>query len=160
MSDKDDPRPPASEGTIKALTTLYRKNPDSPYHDLKPNSRAPCTTSRSDLLEKTVGDRQLARLNGNDFRRWYKKLREPAPPKKDGDPVAPERIRRAFKAMQLLRIAVKFGVTVDVKECVRLATILGNMRFESPGAREVFVTFEQSAAIIAKAIEMGRPSIA
>ncbi|MBB3937894.1 site-specific integrase [Aureimonas phyllosphaerae] len=159
LSDKDDPRPCRFEGTIKALTTLYRKNPDSPYHDLKPNSRAMYDESL-DLLEKTVGDRQLARLNGNDFRRWYKKLREPAPPKKDGDPVGPERIRRAFKAMQLLRIAVKFGVTVDVKECVRLATILSNMRFESPGAREVFVTFEQSAAIIAKAIELGRPSIA
>ncbi len=159
LSDKDDPRPSRFEGTIKALTTLYRKNPDSPYHDLKPNSRAMYDESL-DLLEKTVGDRQLARLNGNDFRRWYKKLREPAPPKKDCDPVAPERIRARLQGDaapahrgEVRRHGGREGVR-SPRDDPR------NMRFESPGAREVFVTFEQSAAIIAKAIEMGRPSIA
>ncbi|WP_040408770.1 site-specific integrase [Aureimonas ureilytica] len=159
ISNDKGTRPKRFDGTLRGLITLYRKSADSSYRDIKPNSRAMYDESL-DLLEKTVGDRQLARLSGSDFRRWYKKLREPAPPKKEGDLPGPERIRRAFKAMQLLRITIKFGVTENVPECVRLATILANMRFEAPGAREIFVTFEQSAAIIAKAIEMKRPSIA
>ncbi|WP_062111084.1 hypothetical protein [Aureimonas sp. AU40] len=159
LSEQTNPRPKRFDGTIKGLTTLYRKSKDSPYHDLKPNSRAMYDESL-DLLERTVGDRQLARLSGSDFRRWYKKLREPAPPKKEGELPGPERVRRAFKAIQLLRISIKFGVTENLAECVRLATVLEAMRFEAPPARETFLSFEQSAAIIARAIEMKRPSIA
>ena len=141
------------DGTLRGLITLYRKVDESPYFSVKHNTRRMYDESL-DLLERTVGDRQLARLNGGDFRRWYKKLREPREP--DG----PERMRRAFKAMQLLRIAVKFGVTEDLPECVRLATILEAMRFESPSTRSAFVTYAQSEAIIRKAIELERPSIA
>ncbi|WP_244492079.1 site-specific integrase [Aureimonas sp. AU12] len=159
ISNDKGAKPKRFDGTLRGLITLYRKSPDSPYRDLKPNSRAMYDESL-DLLERTVGDRQLVRLNGGDFRRWYKKLREPAPAKTDDAPIGAERIRRAFKAMQLLRIAIKFGVTVDVPECTRLAIILAAMRFEAPGTRQAFVTFEQSKAIIEKAIEMGRPSIA
>jgi hypothetical protein len=141
------------DGTLRGLITLYRKTPESPFHALKDNSRRMYGESL-DLLETAVGDRILARLNGADFRRWYTKLREPR------DEGGPERVRRAFKAMQILRIVVKFGVTMDIPECARLAAILAAMRFASPAARSEFVTFEQSSAIILKAIEMGRPSIA
>ncbi|KTQ85104.1 integrase [Aureimonas ureilytica] len=159
ISNDKGTKPKRFDGTMRGLITVYRKSPDSAYQDLKANSRGMYDESL-DLLEKTVGTRQLARLSGADFRRWYKKFREPAPPKKPGELPGPERIRRAFKAMQLVRIVIKFGVTENIPECVRLATILENMRFEAPRAREAFVTFAQSSAIIAKAIEMGKPSIA
>jgi len=123
-----------------------------------------------DLLEVTVGKRRLAKLTGLDFRRWYNELKAPiehtekeiAAAKKAGVPLSskPPRMRRAFKAMQLLRIIIKFGVVANITDCFRLNTVLAEMDFASPPARTAFITFDQVKAFCAKAIEVGRVSMA
>ena len=62
--------------------------------------------------------------------------------------------------MTMLRIVVGYGVSVEIEGCERLDTILGKMRFESPRARTERPTYDQTKAIIAKAHELGAPSIA
>lgn len=160
------------DGTLKSVINLYRQTKESPYFSVKSNTRAMYDESL-DLLEKSVGSRRLEKLNGLDFKRWHSNLKEPAADTEKQTqaraeaaregitlPPNPERPRRAYKAMQLLRIVIKFGVVLDIKECFRLATILENMEFSAPKARKERITFEQTQAICQKAIAMGRVSIA
>src|SRR5690606_21969526 len=121
---------PLFDGTIKGLIAVYRRTPESPYHDVKYVTRVSYDESL-DLIERVLGAKKLSKVTGLDIRRWYGNFRKPAEhtekeiadAKKAGEPlpVKPERIRRAYKAMQLLRIIIKFGVVADIKECVRLA---------------------------------------
>lgn len=160
---------PEYDGSLKSLIEFYRFTEESPYHAIKHNTRAMYDESL-DLLVKTVGGRKLASLSGLDFNRWYAKLKEPAEHTEKELSAAkdagvkpepkPERMRRAYKAMQVLRIVVKFGVVANLSDCVRLATILQNMRFASPPARTQQITFEQVQAICTEAIKQGRLSIA
>lgn len=153
LSDLGKGPQPIFDGTIKGLIQVYRKTEESPYHNIKHNTRRMYDQSL-DLIESAVGARQLSKLTGLDFTRWYNNLKLPA---KDG---GAERQRRAYKAMQLFRIIVKFGVVANISECVRLATILQNMEFSAPAARTQHITFQQVEAVCAKALSKGRLSIA
>jgi len=153
LSEHDKGPRPIYDGTIKSLIAVYRRTEESPYHNVKQNTRRMYDQSL-DLLEVTVGARQLSKLTGLDFTRWYNNLKAPA---QEG---GAERQRRAYKAMQLVRIIIKFGVVADIKDCVRLAVVLQNVEFSVPPSRTQHVTFTQVQAICAKAIANGRFSIA
>lgn len=153
LSDRGKGPQPIFDGTIKGLIAVYRKTAESPYHNVKHNTRRMYDQSL-DLIEKSVGARQLSKITGLDFTRWYKNLKLPS---EDG---GDERQRRAYKAMQLVRIIVKFGVVANINECIRLATILQNMEFSAPAARTQHITFQQVEAICANALNKGRLSIA
>ncbi|MGO1160397.1 site-specific integrase [Brucella sp. C7-11G] len=144
---------PIFDGTLKSLIAVYRKTPESPYHQLKFNT-VEMYDRNLDLLERTVGSRFLTRLSGLDFQRWYNKFKEPSV---EG---GPERKRTAYQAMQILRVIVKFGIVANITECTRLAVVLEQMRFQVPPARTEHITFEQVQAICTKAIDQGRTSIA
>lgn len=144
---------PEYDGTLKSVIVLYQRTAESPYFEIKSNTRTMYDESLK-LLETSVGARQLDKVTGLDIRRWYSNFKKPI---EDGKP---ERLRRAYKAMQLLRIVVGFGVVLNIKECFRLKTVLEEMRFSMPGARKEAITFEQAQAICEKAIEMEMPSIA
>lgn len=160
---------PRFDGTFKSLIAVYRRTEESPYHGLKHNTRVMYDESL-DLLERVIGAKKLTSTTGLDILRWFANFRKPAEhtekeiakAKEAGVPLPekPERLRRAYKAMQLLRIIVKFGVVAEVRECVRLALALEQMRFESPSARTERMTFAQVQAFNDKAIEMGRLSMA
>lgn len=160
------------DGTLKSVIRLYQHTKESPYHEVKSNTRTMYDESLG-LLETTVGDRRLDKLTGLDFKRWYSKFREPAvdtekQAKKRAKleeqgiilPPNPERMRRAYKAMQLLRIVIGFGVVLNITECFRLTAILKQIEFSSPKARTEAITFAQAKAICDKAIEKGQLSIA
>lgn len=153
LSDRGKGPQPIFDGTIKGLIAVYRKTAESPYHKIKHNTRVMYDESL-DLLETSVGARQLSKLTGLDFARWYNKLKEPAVTG------GAERQRRAYKAMQLVRIIMKFGIVANVPECVRLATVLSSMEFSAPAARVQHITFSQVEAICQVAIKQGRLSIA
>lgn len=143
----------AYDGRIKGLATLYTDHPDSPFQERPPNTQRSYLDDIR-LIVRTVGERRLARLNGLDFRRWYKNFRKPATTD------APERVRRAHGAMGMLRMLFSFGMTLDLAECARLRGILGEMRFEDAAPRDVQVTLEQTVAFIAKAHKLGWPEMA
>lgn len=160
------------DGTLKSVIRLYQQTPESPYHEVRSNTRAMYDESLG-LLERTVGTRRLEKLTGLDFKRWYANFKQPAEDTekqaerraeaaKNGItlPPNPERVRRAYKAMQLLRIVIGFGVVLNITECFRLSAILKQLEFTSPKARTAAITFEQAQAICDKAIEKGLLSIA
>lgn len=140
-------------GSMKSLIDQYQIVPESSYHELRSNSRESYHETLK-LLARTVGDRQLKNLTGVDFKRWYAKFKEPSAP---GEP---ERVRRAYKALQLVRILMKFGVMMNFTECIRLNTVLGAMEFSVPKPRTVAIEFHHVQEICQLAIAQGRPSIA
>ncbi|MDQ0132617.1 hypothetical protein J2T08_000518 [Neorhizobium galegae] len=144
---------PEYDGTFKSLITEYRRKDGSPYFELKSNTKAMYDESLN-LLEKNIGSFLLEDVNGLEIRRWYNNFRQPAAPDK------PERLRRAYKAMQLLRIVIGFGIVCGHKECSPLKEALDEMRFKVPKARVEAITFEQAQSICSKALELGLPSIA
>jgi hypothetical protein len=160
------------DGTIRALIRLYQHTPESPYHKIKSNTREMYDENLS-IVEKAVGTRQLSRLTGLDFIRWHANFKKPAEDtphlakkrllaarKGETLPPNPERPSRAYKAMQLLRMVIRFGVVLNIKECFRLSTVLEALEFSPPKARTITLTFEQAKAICEKAMEMDRHSMA
>lgn len=160
------------DGTLRSLIRLYTGTAESPYFSVKSNTRAMYDESLA-VLTETVGARKLERLTGLDFMRWYANFKEPAKdtPKKAQAradaralgiilPPNPERPRRGYKAMQLLRIVIKFGIVLNITDCFRLATVLENMEFSAPPARTEAITYEQARAICELAIKKGKFSIA
>ncbi|WP_292052652.1 site-specific integrase [Martelella sp.] len=153
LSQQDRGQAKRYDGTLRSLIRLYQTTPESPYNRVKANTRAMYNESLG-LLEKSVGARRLGQLTGLDFVRWYNNFRLPAGEGK------PERQRRAYKAMQLLRIVIKFGVVMNIADCFRLATIFSGMEFTAPAARTKSITYDQAQAICEKAAENGLLSIA
>ncbi|MFG1357366.1 hypothetical protein [Xanthobacter pseudotagetidis] len=141
------------DGTVRSLVRRYQLDPESPYHDLRPRSRAFYDYGLG-LLDKHVGESDLSEVSGPDVRRWYKKLKEPA---KDG---GPERVRRAYGAIQMLRVIVNYGRTLKLAECRDLADALSAMEFKGVQRRESRMTYAQVRAFREHAHSLGRPSMA
>ena len=144
---------PTYDGTLRSLIRLYQQTAESSYFEVKSNTRSMYDESLR-LLETSVGARRLEKVTGLDIRRWHSKFKEPAA---DGKP---ERHRRAYKAIQLLRIVIGFGVVMNISECFRLKTVMEEMRFHVPRGRTAAISFEQTKAICELAISKGRLSLA
>ena len=153
LSKKGIGNKPEYDGTVKSLIRLYQQTKESPYHEVKSNTRAMYDESLN-LLETTVGARRLEKVTGIDVKRWHAHYREPASEGK------PERLRRAYKAMQLLRIIVGFGVVLNIQECFRLKVVLEQLEFHVPRGRTEQITFAQAQAICNLAIDEGLLSVA
>lgn len=141
------------DGTLRSLIRCYQTDPESPYHKVKWNTRAHYDDTL-ELLERGFGARRLIDLTGKDFIRWYAEIKTPA---EEG---GPERVRRAHNCIKVLRIVTNYGAAVGYARCAEIAGMLSRLRFAMPPPRKVAMTFEQARAIITRAIEMGRPSIA
>ena len=63
---------PVFDGTIASLIDLYLGNEYSPYHDLRHRTQR-SYDQHLKVLKTSVGARRIDRLNGEDFRRWYRK---------------------------------------------------------------------------------------
>jgi hypothetical protein len=144
---------PVFKGTLASLIDLYAGDEESPYQDLRYNTQR-AYDHELKLLKTTVGARRVDKLTGEDFHRWYRKLREPK------SPGLPPRIRRAHGCMTMLRILFAYGQTRGLPNCEKLKGILAEMRFKDTPARNTVVTYEQVVAFIAKAHELGRPELA
>ena len=137
------------DGTVAALIRYYREHPHSPYRELKYNTQH-VYDQQLDTLRDVVGKRRLGSLTGVDFLAWYKNFA--------GEDEA--HVSSAHKLMNMFRIAISWGVVLELPQCSRLREILSEMRFAKPAPRTTFLSFDQAVAIIDKAHEMGLPSIA
>lgn len=153
LAEKGIGKPAAYDGTLRSLIKMYQTTKGSGYHAVKSNTRAMYDFSLA-LLEKDCGMRRLEKLTGLDIRGWYDHFKEPAEADK------PERVRRAYQCMQLLRTVVSFGVVANITECFRLKMVLESMAFHVPRGRTEQITFEQAEAICDVAIGKGLISIA
>jgi len=64
---------PVFDGTLASLIDLYLGHEDSPYQDLRHRTQRNYDQQLK-VLKTSVGARRIDRLNGEDFRRWYRKL--------------------------------------------------------------------------------------
>lgn len=141
------------DGTLASLIRCYQLEEESPYRTVKYNTRRHYDESLA-TLEKHVGAIEIRDMNGRDFTRWYRSLKEPSAPGK------PERVRRAHNAIKVLRIVLNYGASCGYRSCAEAALMLSKQRFAMPPPRKVAMTYEQAALVVAKALEVGRPSIA
>ncbi len=140
-------------GTVGDLIRRYQTDAASPYRRVKWNTARTYDQVLASL-DKAVGGRALARLGLEDFRRWYDAARKPKAPG------GPERLRKAHGLISMVRRIVAYGVAAELSECPRLSAILKATEFEAPAPRREKLTLAHVEAIIAKAIEGGRLSLA
>ncbi len=141
------------DGTLASLIEIYATHPESPYRDLKYSTQLAYDDDLK-ILKTTVGARRIDKLTGDDFRRWYRRLKEPK------TPGGAERVRRAHGVLTMMRILLGYGRVLGIANCGRLKDILSEMRFKTTSARDVFITVEQVTAFIAKAHEKSEPEMA
>ena len=70
------------------------------------------------------------------------------------------RVRKAHGIISMYRRIFAYGVTAELPECARLATILDKARFKQPGHPRSKLELQHVEAFVAKAIEMDRLSLA
>ncbi|GJD37733.1 integrase [Methylobacterium bullatum] len=141
------------DGTILGLSRRYQTDEASPFKRLKHSTRHKDTYTLV-LIEKAFGTRSLAALKIDDFYRWYGAAKKPK------EPGGPERVRRAYGIIKKLREMLAFGIMAELPECKRLYDVLQHARFSQPARRRVSMELSHAEAFIAKALEMGRLSLA
>lgn len=141
------------DGTLASLVRCYQTDAASPYRDLKWNTRRTYDQVLR-VIEKAFGKRVLSALTITDFRRWYDEAEKP---KVQGGWA---RTRKAHGIVSMLRRLFSYGVTAELAGCARLVSILERMRFKQPARRRQKLELHQVQAFIAKALEMGRLSLA
>lgn len=137
------------DGSIKSLDRKFRTDQEgSSYFSVKWNTQANLDHFL-DIVVATVGERQIGKLLGTDFRRWHQKWGEPKEP--DGKP----RPWRAKHCMVVLRWIIGYGVTCGYSDCVRADTILGKLNFRQPPPRTTQLEIEHVEAFRPVAHRMG-----
>lgn len=140
--------PAVFDGSISSLIHAYRTAELSPYHKLKHSTRVRDYDTALRLIDRTVGQRAISSLKGDDFRRWFSSWGSKG------------RGRRAHGAIRKLRTVLGYGVTQRLPGCSSAREILSLMEFDAPATRQVRMVFDQAKAICDAAIAAGRPSIA
>lgn len=163
LRDGGAPRAGAFDGTFRSLIRIYQTERSSPFHDLKERSREFYLYGLK-LLDQTIGSARVDAVNGADVRRLYQDLRVPKPltekQRRRGLTRAPIRMRRAYAAVQMLRVTVNYGRTLKLDACDVLGDLLSKMEFQGVRRRETRITYEQVCVFRKAAHEAGRPSMA
>jgi len=143
----------AYDGTITGLARRYFSDEFSPYRKIKWNSQIH-QDKCGKIITATVGARQIGKLLGPDFLRWYANWGAPA-----GEGMPP-RPWRAKHCIDTVRRMIAYGVTLGYDDCIHADLILGKLRFSTPPARRLRMTFEEVKAVGKAAHEMRLGSIA
>ncbi|MDQ0472770.1 integrase [Labrys wisconsinensis] len=148
--------PTKYDGTLRSLCRMYQEHEASPFLRVKSNTRRGYLHEVK-VIERAFGKRTLAGITAVDFLRWYEETKKRTQGSADG-------VRKAHGVINRLRAMTTFGKLVEDQRCVsacrRLREILEEMEFAKPAKRREHVAYEHAVAIIAKAHELGRPSIA
>ncbi len=136
------------DGTVRSLSCLYQRHADSPFHDVKRNTRKTYTDSLK-VIETTVGNRLVRVVTVVDVKRWYKLWGAPGA---EGQKPRPN---RAHDAISMLRTVLRFGFALGFPDCKELVERLTMVRFANAGAREQEMTAPQAMAFIRTALGRG-----
>lgn len=139
------------DGTLGWLCRLYQTHEASPFHDVRHNTRR-LYLYELRQIEAAWGARRLDALTATDFKRWH----ADAVKSVEGDGGE----RKAHGLMKRIRALMGFGIVAEVPACGRLKAILSEMKFAVPAPRPIALTFDMAKAVIAKAHELGFPSVA
>jgi hypothetical protein len=136
------------DGTVRSLSRLYQRHADSPFHDVKRNTRKTYVDSLK-VIEMTVGNRLVRVVTVVDVKRWYKLWGSSAA--EGGE----RRPNRAHDAVSMLRTILRFGFALGFPDCKALVERLTMVRFANAGAREQEMTALQAMAFIRTALRRG-----
>lgn len=146
-----DPRT-VYDGTVATLIDVYQRDPDSPYQELRLNSKKGYD-SKCKSVKIAVGAARVPELNFRDFKRWYEGFCKAGA---DGK----ARKARGHGLMTQVRIVFAFGSLLKLPGCREAKDTLSEMEFSTPKRRTVIITYEQVLAVIAEAHRRGVRSIA
>lgn len=138
--------PEKYDGTFRSLIKIYRNDRTSTLHGVKHSTRIRDYEPSLRVLDKNIGERQIATVTASDIKRWFQKW------KAKGH-------RRATGAIKLLRLIISYGAGERLPGCSTVRSILSDMKFEQPPPRQSTMTYEHCLAIVKKSAEMGCPSI-
>lgn len=138
------------DGTIRSLLTIYQRDPESSYQNLKPGSLVPYNHYLQ-KIEEHIGTRRVDQIDGIDVLRWHKVWSD------NGQHLAAASTCRA-----VLEAAVKHGILRRYEGCIELRQILVTARAQlpKPRPREVVITADEVVAARLAAHAAGRPSSA
>jgi hypothetical protein len=147
-------QPKVFAGTVRDLINAYQTDPDSRYLGMSYDGRRH-TDALLKRIDKLIGTTKLSAMCARDIKRLYENIRYPDG--KEGRDIK----TTAHAAMTAIRMAFSFGVIYEIDpNCIRLKTILSEMKFAKGGARSEAMTFRQCEDVIAAAHAAGLPSIA
>lgn len=141
------------DGTFASLIKRYQLDPESPYAEVKWNTRR-VYAERLNKIERAIGARALAACGLSDFRRWYDAAKRPK------TPGGPERITKAHNFIRMLRQVISYGIAAELPECKRLAQILEETRFKAAPRRRERLDHHHVVSFIERAKAAGRLSLA
>lgn len=131
---------PMFDGTFGSLIGIYLRDPESPYHLLKPGSVHPYTVYAA-KLKQHIGDLHMVDCDGRDVIRWFRIW---AGVNRLDDPAA--KLPRARMMLTLLKSSVSFGIVCGIGTCKLFKAMLGELEFPAPKRREFAPTAEQVIA--------------
>lgn len=135
------------DGTISGLIHCFRTDADSSYKKVRYASRIHYDALMS-LIEREHGSKIISDLKGRTLRHWHDTWSSTG------------KVAVAHAKMKMLRGLLVFGSTMLEDEfCIKISSLLSQMKFRMPKPRVERLTAEQVVAIRAMAREMGRPSI-
>jgi len=143
------PKPQEFDGTLRSLISCYQTDPDSTYHKLRTRTRMNYD-SRLRRVSTEHGIELVQNIRARQVKRWHEGWRGES-----------NRVVAAHQMIAILRIVCRFGATMlEDEDCLRLAALLGQMRFPSHRPRNQAITAEQVIAFRRAAHEAGLPSMA
>lgn len=136
------------DGSIGSLLEIYTAHPDSPYHQLRPNT-IDTYDSHVGYLRAMIGERPIASVTGVDLIRWNRDWSANG-----------KHLAKSQQMRTVLLSACSFGSAMRIPGCAELSGVIRETRrtFKSPKPRTQILTAEQVEAVIAAAHENGAPS--
>ena len=155
MAERTNAATRPQKSTVGRLIREYRTRSESPFQEVKWNTRR--TYSKMlDKMEAAIGAVELRTVTLADIKRWYAAARYPDGKGRD----KPDQLRTAHGFVSMFRRIISFGVSVEIRDTMRIGVILANARFEAPGKRSTALEIEHVEAVRKAAHESGRPSLA
>jgi integrase len=140
--------------TIAWLVRRYLNDPESPYNTKLGHRSQRTYKGFSQIIAADVGERRIdpdgtrPRILGAHVRDWHRNWTNERGPS------------MARHLIVQFRILVKYAVELGTPGAKDLRDMLHDMRFSQPLPRSVAPTRAQVDALVSKAVELGRPSIA
>lgn len=153
------------DGRVLSACRIYQEHPLSAFNTrIKSNTRRSYVGSLK-VIESTVGNRLVRKLNILDMQHWYDEWRKPAVfvDGEGNETLGPERIDRAHDAISMWKTVLRFHVALGAnnpayKDCKTLIDALEKggslVNFERGGAREEEMTYAHASAFIRTALEL------
>jgi hypothetical protein len=146
-------RPMIFDGTFASLISIYQRDPESPYQNLKPSSRHPYDVYCR-MLTLEIGARRIDARDGRDARRWFAAWSAPA------EPGTRPRIAAARMAMIVLKTALSFGKACRLTGCSEFKATFEDIKFKAPAPRQEAPTAPEIISARSVAHQLGHGAAA